>query len=145
MFCITGNPAALIISITTKTVPKDDPVQESAQKNLLEHLSSEEGITSLSNSLSVTLDTPINLTNGRLGSIKVDMTLGDLSSLEYIKELSDTWVLSNIMDSILMTPEFIESCQAEDVAITAVIEEDSYQRFKNLPGECNIDVCLWLR
>ena len=100
----------------------------------MKHLSTNEGIKSLSNNLSETLDTPINLTNGRLGSIKVDMTLGDLSSLEYIKELSDTWVLSNIMDSILMTTEFIESCQAEDVAITAVLEEESYQRFKNCPG-----------
>ena len=116
-----------------------------AQNNLLEHLSSEEGITSLSNSLSLTLDTPINLTNGRLGSIKVDMTLGDLSSLEYIKELSDSWVLSNIMDSILMTPEFIESCKAEDVSIIAVIEEDSYQQFKNFPGQYKIDVCLCQR
>ena len=71
--------------------------------------------------------------NTRIGSIKLDVILADLSSLEYIKELSDTWVLTNIMDSILMTPEFIESCQAGDVSITALVNEESYQRIKNLP------------
>ena len=148
MFCITGNGLKLTICMTTRTVPETDHVQELAERNLLEHLSSVEGITSLSNSLSETLDTPINLTNGRIGSIKVDAILEDLSSLEYIKELSDTWVLSNIMDSILMTPEFIESCQAEDVSLLAVLDEESYQRIKNLPGEYNMDIfglCFVLR
>ena len=134
MFCITGNPPTLTICMSTKTVPETDHVQKIAENNLLKRLSSKEEIKSLSHTLSETLDTPINLTNGRSGSIKVDAILEDLSSLEYIKELSDTWVLSNIMDSILMTPEFIASCQAEDVSLLAVLDEESYQRFKNLPG-----------
>ena len=77
-----------------------------------------------------------------MGSIKVHVTLGDLSHLERLKEMSDKWVLSNLMDSILMTPEFIESCQAEDVAIEVVLDEESYQRITKLPGECNGNVSL---
>ena len=92
-------------------------------------------MASLSKFMSDTVDTKVKLENGRIGSIKVDAILEDLSSLEYIKELSDTWVLSNIMDSILMTPEFIESCQAEDVSITAVLNEESYQQIKSHIGE----------
>ena len=70
-----------------------------------------------------------------MGSIKVDIIMGDLSRLEILKEMCDKWVLTNIMESILMTPEFIESCGAEDVAIDVVLEEESYQRIKNLPGK----------
>ena len=102
-------------------------------------------MASLSKTMSDTVDTKIKLENGRIGSIKVDAILEDLSSLEYIKELSDTWVLSNIMDSILMTPEFIESCQAEDVSIIAVLNEESYQQFKSHIGEHIIDVYIKLR
>ena len=133
--CITGNTPPLTIRITTETVPESEHVQKLAESNLLKHLSSEEGITSLSATLSIKLDTELKLTNTRIGSIKMDAILGDLSSLEYIKELSDNWTLSHIMDMILMTPEFIESCQAEDVAITAVLDEESYQQVKNHPGE----------
>ena len=140
MFCITGNRPKLTICMTTRTVPETDHVQKIAENNLLKRLSSKEEIISLSTTLSETLDTPINLTNGRSGSVKVDAILEDLSSLEYIKELSDTWVLSNIMDSILMTPEFIESCHAEDVSLLAVLDEESYQRIKNFPGEYNMDI-----
>ena len=70
-----------------------------------------------------------------MGSIMVDMVLGDLSKLEYIKKLSDKYVLSNIIDSILMTPEFIESCQAEDVGLEAVIDEESYNQIKSKYGK----------
>ena len=62
------------------------------------------------------------------------MILGDLSKLEYIKELSDTWVLSNIVDNILMTPEFIQSCKAEDVGLEVVVDEDSYNQIKSQSG-----------
>ena len=62
------------------------------------------------------------------------MILGDLSKLEYIKELSDTWVLSNIVDNILMTPQFIQSCLAEDVGLEVVVDEDSYKQIKSQSG-----------
>ena len=141
MFCLTGNRPTLTLCLTTETVP--DHVQQVAENNLLKRLSSKEENQSLSHTLSETLDTPIYLTNGRSGSIKVDAILEELSSLEYIKELSDTWALSNIMDSILMTPEFIKSCQAEDVSLLAVLDEESYQQIKKLPGEYNMGVSVW--
>ena len=94
-------------------------------------LSSEEVVQALAQKLSEEFEATIKLTNARTGSIKVDMMLGDLSRLDYLKELSDEWVLSNIVDSILMTPEFIESCQAEDVAIDVVLDEESYQQVRS--------------
>ena len=94
-------------------------------------LSSEEVVQALAQKLSEEFEATIKLTNARTGSIKVDMMLGDLSHLDYLKELSDEWVLSNIVDSILMTPEFIESCQAEDVAIDVVLDEESYQQVRS--------------
>ena len=113
-----------------------------AENNLLTKLSSEEVKSVLSQKLSGKLETDINLTNTRIGSIKVDVVLGNLFCLERLKELSDKWVLSNLMDSILMTPEFIESCQAEDVAIDVVLDEESYHRIKNLPGKSNVSILL---
>ena len=134
-FCTAGNNTPLTIDITIQTSPEDEPVHQLAENELFRHLFSDKNREALSQTLSRKLDTTVTVTNTRIGSIKVDVILADLSSLEYIKELSDNWVLTNIMDSILMTPEFIESCQAEDVSITAVLNEESYQRIKNLPGE----------
>ena len=63
------------------------------------------------------------------------MILEDLSKVEYIKELSDKWVLSNMIDSILMTSEFISTCQADDVAVEVVVDEESYKQIKTISGE----------
>ena len=117
-----------------------ETVHQLAETNLVNLLSSEDGRTSLSHTLSVKLSTKLKVTNACTGSIKVDIILEDLSSLEYMKELSDNLVLSNIMEMVLMTPEFIESCHAEDVALKAVLDEESYQRFKNLTGELIVDL-----
>ena len=135
VICITGITAPLTLVITTKTLPDNKQIHHRAENNLVTVLSSEKVIADMSQSLSEKLNTKIKVTNIRIGSVKVDLILGDLSRLENLKELSDKWVLTNIVDSILMTPEFIESCQAEDVAIDVVLDEESYQRIKNCPGE----------
>ena len=77
----------------------------------------------------------IKLDNVKMGSIRVDMRLSNLSKLEYIKDVSDKGVLSNIMDSILMTQEFIDSCRAEDAAIDVNIDKESYQKVKLHAGK----------
>ena len=105
-------------------------------------LSSEEVVQALAQTLSEEFEATIKLTNVRTGSIKVDMMLGDLSRLDYIKELSDEWVLSNIVDSILMTPEFIESCEAEDVAIDVVLDEESYQQVRSGKYIYSLDISV---
>ena len=94
-----------------------------------------ENASKLAQDLSKKLEAAIELNNVRLGSIMVDMILGDLSKLEYIKYLSDTWVLSNMVDGILMTPEFISTCQAEDVALDVVVDEESYKQIKSISGK----------
>ena len=81
------------------------------------------------------LEANVSLNNVRLGSILVDIILEDLSKVKYIKELSDKWVLSNMIDSILMTPEFISTCKAEDVAVEVVVDEESYKQIKSISGE----------
>ena len=135
IFCITDNFPPLIINVSTGTVPDTKEVRASAEKKLLILLSSDKQLASLSQNLCAELEVHIKLKNVRAGSIKIDMLLGDMSRLEYIKELSDKWVLSNVVDSILMTPEFIESCNAEDVVLEVILEEDSYQQVKSLCSE----------
>ena len=98
-------------------------------------LSTEAELSRLAETLSDEFEATIKLDNVKMGSIRVDMRLGNLSKLEYIKDLSDKWVLSNIIDNILITPEFVESCQAEDVAIDVVIDEESYQQVKLQAGK----------
>ena len=73
--------------------------------------------------------------NVRFGSLKFDLILDDVTRLEHLKEMSDKWVLTNIVSSILITSEFVKSCQAEDVIIEAVLEERSYQMIKNYLGQ----------
>ena len=136
MFSNIGNTSQLTIILTTTTCPDTKEVKELSEKNLLEFLSSEQA--SVSQTLSDKIGTKLNLTNTRLECVKVDVILRDISSLDYLKELSDKMVLTNIMDMILMTPEFIESCQAEDVAITAVLDEDSYQQIKDIHCKYNM-------
>ena len=92
-------------------------------------------IAALAESLSQEFCTIVELTNIRKGSIKMDMSIEDPSRLEYIKYLSDKGVLSDIIDCFLMTPDFISSCQAQDVAVEAVIDEESYNHLKNQSGK----------
>ena len=132
ILCITGSIPCLVVNINTCTVPDTTEVHAFAENKLLELLSSDDQLAIFQQTLSDELKSPIELKNGRSGSIRVDMILGDMSRLEYIKELSDKWVLSNIFDNILMTAEFIESCHAEDVNIEVVLEEASYQQVKSL-------------
>ena len=136
-FCLKGNNHLLTLVITTSTQPDNEIVHTSAEANLLSLLQSEEVLQSLAQTLSEEFEAYIKLNGVRKGSIKVNMVLEDLSKLEYIKEMSDKWVLSTIVDSVLMTPEFIESCQAEDVVLDVVIDEQSYQQLKSLFSEFN--------
>ena len=134
-FCITGNTEALTLIIETHTLPDNEDIHKKAENNLFSKLSSEEIKSELSQNLSRKLNTDVKLTDTVMGSIKVDIVMEDLSRLEHLKEMCDKWVLTNIMESILMTKELINSCGAEDVAIDVVLEEASYQRIKNLPGK----------
>ena len=102
------------------------------------HIKSKEVLSKLSQDLTNEFATKIKLDKVTMGSIQMDMKLKDLTRLEYLKELSDKWVLSNIMDCILMTPEFIESCQADDVAIDVIIDEESYQKVKLQGGKHSV-------
>ena len=131
MFMFVGNCTPLTICVTTKTLPDIEELRFTAENNLITLLSSEEVLQALAQALSEEFEATIKFTNVHTEHPKIDLILGDLSHLEYIKELSDEWVLSNIVDSILMTPEFIESCKAEDVAIEVVLDEDSYQQVRS--------------
>ena len=138
-YSVTGNVPPLTMSITTGSDPDTEDVRNSTENNLFEQLSSGDNLKSLAQTLSKEFETSVQLENVRMGSIKVDMILGDMSRLEYIKELSDKYVLTNIVDSILITPEFIESCHAEDVTIEVILDEESYQQVKNFCSKYMLD------
>ena len=134
----TGSLLPLAVSITAKPAPDTEEICCATRNKLFTLLSSDEVVTSLAQTLSEELEEAIKLINIKTaseGSIQVDMILGDLSQIDYLKELSDKWVLSNMVDSILMTPQFIESCHAEDVAVEFLIDEDSYQQIKTFHSE----------
>ena len=135
MLGFSGDTPPLTLVITTKTLPDNEQIRYEAEKKILTVLSTEEALSRLAATLSDEFEVTIKLESVKMGSIRVDMRLGNLSKLEYIKDLSDKWVLSNIMDNILITPEFVESCQAEDVAIDVVIDEESYQQVKLHAGK----------
>ena len=135
--CFTGNLPVLLLVINTNTLPDNETVHTLSENNLFLLLQSDEVLQSLAQTLSEEFETYIKLNGVRKGSIKVDMVLGDLSRLEYIKEMSDKGVLSSIVDRILITSEFISSCQADDVTLDVVVNEESYQQLKSRSGECN--------
>ena len=132
--CITDRTSPLTIRIIPRTHPDNEEVQVEAQNNVYTLLMSEEAVTALSETLSEAFKTNVNLKNVRLGSIMVDMMLEDLSKLEYIKDLSDKWTLSNIVDNALITPDFLDSCQAEYVELEVVVDEESYKQLRNQAG-----------
>ena len=135
MYLITGGSSLLTICITTKTEPDTEEIQYDAKNKVYTLLTSKETVSRLTQDLSKKFEATVIVKNVRLGSIMVDMILGDLSKLEYIKYLSDNWVLSNMVDNILITPEFITTCQAEDVALDAVVDEESYKQIKSISGK----------
>ena len=135
MYHITGSNHPLTICITTKTEPDTEEIRYDAENKVYTLLTSKETVSKLAQDFSKKFEATVIVKNVRLGSIMVDMILGDLSKLEYIKYLSDNWVLSNMVDNILITPEFITTCQAEDVALDAVVDEESYKQIKSISGK----------
>ena len=134
ILCITDSTPPLTIRLTARTLPDNEDIRIETENNLYTLLMSEAAIRALAEQLSEEFEAKIKLDNVRMGSIVVDMMLEDLSKLEYIKDLSDKWVLSNIVDSILVTPEFLESCQAEYVELEAVVDEESYKQLRSQAG-----------
>ena len=134
ILCITDSTPPLTIRLTTRTLPDNEDIQIETENNLYTLLMSEAAIRALAEQLSEEFEAKIKLDNVRMGSIVVDMMLEDLSKLEYIKDLSDKWVLSNIVDSILITPDFLESCQADYVELEAVVDEESYKQLRSQAG-----------
>ena len=120
----------MTLLLSAKTQPDNAEILCDAENKLLALLSNEKELETLAQKLSTEFKATVKLDSVRTGTVKMDMLLGDLTRLEYLKELSDKWVLSNIVDRILLTPDFIESCLAEDVAIDVVVEEESYQKAK---------------
>ena len=135
MYLITGDSHLLTLCITTKTEPDTEEIRYDAENKVYTLLTSKETVTRLTQDLSKKFEATVIVDNVIRGSIMVEIILGDLSKLEYIKYLSDNWVLSNMVDNILITPEFISSCQAKDVALDIVVDEKSYKQIKSLYGK----------
>ena len=134
ILCITDSTPPLTIRLTARTLPDNEDIRIETENNLYTLLMSEGAIRALAEQLSEEFEAKIKLDNVRMGSIVVDMMLEDLSKLEYIKDLSDKWVLSNIVDNILITPDFLESCQAQYVELEAVVDEESYKQLRSQAG-----------
>ena len=134
ILCITDSTPPLTIRLTARTLPDNEDIRIETENNLYTLLMSEAAIRALAEQLSEEFEAKIKLDNVRMGSIVVDMMLEDLSKLEYIKDLSDKWVLSNIVDNILITPEFLGSCQAQYVELEAVVDEESYKQLRSQAG-----------
>ena len=131
----TAGNTPLAICITTKTEPDTEEIRCDAKNKVYTLLKSKETVSKLAQDLRKKFEATVIVDNVRLGSIMIDLVLEDLSKVEYIKYLSDNWVLSNIVDNILITPEFISSCQAKDVALDVLIDEESYKKIKSLSGK----------
>ena len=104
----------LKMCITVTTLPNTKALMREAENILYKHLSLENTITKLSQCLSEVFRTSVDITDVKEGSIQMDLLLKNFYKVEYMNDLSDEGVLTNLIDSWLMTEEIISCCQADD-------------------------------
>ena len=85
-----------------------------------------------------------NLTNVKMTVEDVTMScllfhikLLDPSEIPYLKNLSDTGALTNLIEYALISDEFLSRCQAEQVSLEVKIDETSFESVqKTITGKC---------
>ena len=117
----------LKVNLDTKVKPDSEINKHNATENLYNNLRRSSVQKQLSKDLSEELDAELEVDKVYKGSVIIELKMKDYTELENIKSLSDTGVLSNIFGFLLLTPEYMASCKADQVHIDAKLDDRSYQ------------------
>ena len=99
------------------TTPDSEVNGRDAQLRLLQLLQEPQQQERLSAYLSQELETKIDVTNVKEGSVIVDILVEDKQAVDTLKFLSDTGLLSSMLQIHLITDQFIFQCLADRVDI----------------------------
>ena len=74
--------------------------------------------------LSEELESKTEINNVAEGSVLVDISIQDDEAVDTLKFLSDTGLLSSILESLIITNEFTGQCLAEEVNLHVFLSLD---------------------
>ena len=112
--------------MTTKTNPEQ--ASKDIEEKLQTYLESDKGSKRLENHLSNELKHKLHLEKIEAGSIFIVIRLSSLDCLERLHYLSTTDYLSNTINHLLITKEFLTECAVSSVTLKVTLLEESYQR-----------------
>ena len=112
--------------MTTKTNPEQ--ASKDIEEKLQIYLESDKGSKRLENHLSNELKHKLHLEKIEAGSIFIVIRLSSLDCLERLHYLSTTDYLSNTINHLLITKEFLTECAVSSVILKVTLLEESYQR-----------------
>ena len=111
-----------------------EEAREAVEKKIILNLQCPDGKVKLENHLSRELNTKLQVEEIETGSIIIVIKLHDLDCLEKLRYLSRTEYLSNSIDDLLITDQFLEECQqiTSDITLHVTLLEESYQTLLSL-------------
>ena len=124
------------MKLDTIVKPDSEKNKQDATENLHSYLSHSSVQEKLSKDLSDELDTELVVDKVYKGSVIIELKMKYYTELENIKSLSDTGVLSNIFGSLLVTSDYLSSCQADKVHIDAEVDDMSYKALMEYARGC---------
>ena len=132
-----------LILVITETSPNTDDNKNDAQIKMFQKLSDNATQALLSMHLSEELETEVEITGLEIGSVVIYITLQDEEALERLLFMSDTGLLSSLAQTYLVTPEFVDTCTANKVKISVILDTENIEDLPAVHEEipCKFPVC----
>ena len=119
----------LVLNIK-ETIPNTEENIKDAEKKIYQNLEKPEKQEEIAKHLTDDLEAVVKVVGISEGSVILHITLDDEAAFEKLVFLSDTGVLSSLLQMHLVTPAFEDGCTADKVKINVILDTTA---MKNLP------------
>ena len=136
LFCNLEKCYPLLLRVTVQPTPNTDRALCDAEEKLFELTKSKIDDGSLSENITNLTNVKMTVDEVTMSCVLLHVKLLDPSEIPYLKNLSDTGALTNVIEYALISDEFLTRCQAEQVSLEVKIDEHSFELLqRGITGE----------
>ena len=135
----------LLLRVTVEPTPNTDTALQDAETRLLELTKSKIDDGSLSEDITNLTNVKMSVEDVTMSCLLLHIKLIDPYQIPYLKNLDDTGALTNLMEYILISDEFLSRCQAEQVSLEVKIDKTSVELLqKIITGEVQLNKIIFI-
>ena len=134
-----------MLRVTVQPTPNTDTALQDAETRLLELTKSKIDDGSLSEDITKLTNVKMNVEDVTMSCLLLHIKLFDPTQIPYLKNLDDTGALTNLMEYILISDEFLSRCQAEQVSLEVKIDKTSVELLQEIiTGELQFNKIIFI-